>query len=81
MCMPFGAAGSAVADGQNAVLRVTAISVDDLAVVLAKSAGKSVTPANIRYHIEAGAPVNADGTVNMVHFAAWLVMELARRGD
>lgn len=73
--------GAVMPDGENAALRVTALSPEDLAVVLSKSAGKSVSPAQIRYHIEAGAPVNADGTVNMVHFAAWLVMELARRGN
>jgi len=35
----------------------------------------------IRYDIEAGAPVNADGTVNLVHYAAWLAKETASRGD
>ena len=29
--------------------------------------------------IEAGAPTNTDGTVNLVHYAAWLVRELHNR--
>ena len=81
ICEIPGGAEAAVADMQNPVLKVTAIGADDLAAVLTKSAGKSVTAAQIRYHIEAGAPVNADGSLNLVHYAAWLVMELARRGD
>jgi len=66
---------------QNPVLKVTAISAADLAAVLSKSAGKHVTADAIRYHIEAGAPVNADGSLNLVHYAAWLVTEMAHRGD
>jgi hypothetical protein len=31
--------------------------------------------------IAAGAPTNADGTINLVHYAAWLVKELAARGN
>ena len=76
-----GAAVSEARDMQNPALKVTAISADDLAAVLSKCAGKHVTVDAIRYHIEAGAPVNADGSLNLVHYAAWLVTELARRGD
>jgi hypothetical protein len=36
--------------------------------------------ARIRQDLAAGAPVNADGTVNLVHYAAWLTRE-AGRGD
>ena len=68
-------------DMQNPVLKVTAISADDLALLLSKSAGKSVSGDNIRQHVEAGAPVNADGTLNLVHYAAWLVRELSGHGD
>jgi len=72
---------SGARDGHNSVLKVTAISAADLAAVLSKCAGKHVTVDAIRYHIEAGAPVNADGSLNLVHYAAWLVMDLAHRGD
>jgi hypothetical protein len=60
---------------ENRSLKVTALSVDDLARLLSKSAGENVTAEMIRYDIEAGAPVNADGTVNLVHYAAWLARE------
>jgi len=72
---------SGARDMQNPVLKVTALSVDDAVLLLSKSAGKRVTGDMIRADIEAGAPVNADGTINLVHYAAWLVRELANRGD
>ena len=28
--------------------------------------------------LEAGAPQNTDGTINLVHYAAWLVKEMGR---
>lgn len=68
-------------DTQNPVLKVTAISAEDLALLLSKSGGKTVSAGTIRSHVEAGAPANADGTLNLVHYAAWLVRELSGRGD
>jgi hypothetical protein len=57
-----------------------ALAVPDAARLLSKAGGILVTETMIRADIEAGAPTNADGTINLVHFAAWLVRELAR-GD
>jgi len=31
----------------------------------------------IQTDIDDGAPLNADGTLNLVHYAAWLVKEMA----
>ena len=28
--------------------------------------------------VAAGAPTNPDGTINLVHYAAWLVQQMAR---
>lgn len=68
-------------DTQTPVLKVTAITAKDLALLLSKSGGKTVSADAIRSHVEAGAPANADGTLNLVHYAAWLVRELSGRGD
>ena len=62
-------------------LRLTALTVDDAAGLLSKGAGRTVTPDMLREDVEAGAPTNADGTINLVHYAAWLVKELTSRGD
>ena len=44
----------------------------DAARLLAKAGGEPVTEAMIRADITDGAPTNADGTVNLLHYAAWL---------
>jgi len=49
--------------------------------VLAAVGARHATVENLRRDIEAGAPTNADGTVNLVHYAAWLAKEMAARGD
>ena len=37
--------------------------------------------AAVRTHIERGAPVAPDGTINLVHYAAWLNHYLKQRHD
>lgn len=57
-------------------LNPAALSVADAARVLSRLGGKTVTEAMLRADIDAGAPANADGSINLVHYAAWLVKEL-----
>ena len=58
----------------------TALAPDDAARLLTKAGGREIAAETIRADIEAGAPVNRDGTINLVHYAAWLLKEM-RRGD
>jgi len=51
----------------------TSLTVEQLARMLAVPAEK------VRDHVAAGVPVAADGTINLVHYAAWLSRELGRR--
>ena len=65
-------------------LNPAALSVADAARVLARIGGvggKPVTEAMLRADIDAGAPTNADGSLNLVHYAAWLVKEMSAGGD
>ena len=62
-------------------LNPAAMPVADGARVLTRLGGKPVTEAMLRADIEAGAPTNADGSVNLVHYAAWLVKEMSAGGD
>ncbi len=62
-------------------LNPAALPVADAARVLTRLGGKAVTEAMLRADIEAGAPANTDGTLNLVHYAAWLVKEMAAGGD
>jgi hypothetical protein len=56
----------------------TAMPLADAAKLLSRAAGASVTVAMLEVDIAAGAPINADGSLNLVHYAAWLVKEMAR---
>ena len=62
-------------------LNPAALPVTDAARVLTRLGGKPVTEDMIRADIDAGAPTNADATLNLVHYAAWLVKEMAAGGD
>ena len=58
--------------------KITALTPAQAAKILATAAGsRRITEAMVRADIDAGAPTNADGTVNLVHYAAWLVREVA----
>ena len=61
-------------------LKITALDIETLAALLGKSGG-NVTAEMVKADIVAGAPTNPDGTINLVHYAAWLVKESANRGD
>ena len=56
------------------------MTLQQAARVLVAVGARYATVENIRRDIETGAPVNADGTVNLVHYAAWLARGSAR-GD
>jgi len=55
-----------------------ALSPEDLARVLSAAGGQPVTVEMLEEDLAAGAPQNADGTVNLVHYVAWLVKEMGR---
>ncbi len=61
-------------------LNPAALSVADAARVLSRLGGKPVTEDMLRADIDAGAPTNANGTINLVHYAAWLVKEMSVGG-
>ena len=54
-----------------------ALAPADAARLLARVGASSITEAMLRDDVAAGAPTNADGTINLVHYAAWLVRQLA----
>ena len=54
-----------------------AMTAEQVAKVLAAAGRRRITEEMIHTDIDAGAPVNADGTINLVHYTAWLVKEMA----
>jgi len=67
--------------GDPGRLNPAALSVADAARVLTRLGGGEVTEAMLRADINAGAPTSTDGSINLVHYAAWLVKEMARGDD
>jgi len=63
--------------GRARTAQLTALSPSQAATVLTRACGTPVTAAMIQEDIAAGAPVNPDGTLHMIHYAAWLVKGLA----
>ena len=62
-------------------LRLTALTVDQVAKVLSSAGARRITEEMIGVDIDAGAPVNPDGTINLVHYASWLVREMSIAAD
>ena len=62
-------------------LNPNALTPANAARLLTRVGGQPVTVEMLQADIAAGAPTNADGTLNLVHYAAWLVKEMGRRGD
>lgn len=62
-------------------LSPAAMSVADAARLLTAVGGQMVTVEMLAADVAAGAPTNADGTLNLVSYAAWLVKEMASGAD
>ncbi len=61
---------------QPNTLNPLALSVADLARLLSSVSGRPVSAEQVRADLDDGAPVLADGRVNLVHYAAWLAREV-----
>jgi hypothetical protein len=51
----------------------TALTVDQVAELVTKAGKRKLQPGEIKQDIEAGAPTNGDGSINLVNYAAWLI--------
>jgi hypothetical protein len=51
---------------------------EQAAKLLSAAAKIRVPVERIQEDIEAGAPRNVDGTINLMHYAAWMVKEMGR---
>lgn len=61
-------------------LSLAGLPLADMARLLSAASGIAVTREQLEADVAAGAPTNADSTLNLVHYGAWLVKE-AGRGD
>lgn len=56
-------------------LSPSAMSLADAARLLSAAGGRPVTVEMLQADVAAGAPTNADGTLNLVHYVAWMAKE------
>ncbi|MFO0826723.1 MAG: hypothetical protein U0572_01130 [Phycisphaerales bacterium] len=52
------------------------LDVDDVVRLLRASGSRHASADRVRADIDAGAPTNADGTVHLVHYGAWLARQV-----
>ncbi len=57
-----------------------ALPLHDAAKLLSRVGSRPVSEAQLQADVQAGAPTNPNGTINLLHYAAWLLKE-AGRGD
>ena len=56
-------------------IQITALSEEMLVIFLRKAGARLITPERVQADLENGAPRNADGTINLVAYAAWLARQ------
>ena len=56
----------------------TRLSVEQAAKLLSAAFRERVEPEKIRLDLQDGAPVNVDGTINLMHYSAWQAKEMGR---
>ena len=64
-------------DDTTTTMNPAALSLADAAKVLSAAGGQRVTVEMLQEDLAAGAPTNADGTINLLHYAAWLIKDVA----
>jgi hypothetical protein len=60
------------------ILNPLAVPIADAVRLLSRLGGKPISEVTIRADIGSGAPLNPDGTLNLVEYAAWLVKEMGK---
>ncbi|MCU0709877.1 MAG: hypothetical protein MUF23_16465 [Pirellula sp.] len=66
-----------MSDG-NGPVDPTRLTIDQAAKLLSAAYRERIDLEKIRTDLQNGAPVNSDGTINLVHYSAWLAKEMGR---
>jgi hypothetical protein len=65
--------------GPASGLRLTALPIESVISILRKVGAKQISADCIRADQAAGAPVNADGTINLLAYSAWMLQQIANK--
>jgi hypothetical protein len=66
-----------VSDSNNPI-DPTRLSVEQAAKLLSAAYRERVEAEKIQMDLQNGAPVNTDGTINLMHYCAWQAKEMGR---
>jgi hypothetical protein len=66
-----------MSEGNNQV-DPTRLSIEQAGKLLSAAYRERIEVAKIQDDIDAGAPTNGDGTINLVNYSAWQVKEMGR---
>jgi len=67
-------------DAQQKTLKITSLSVAEIAKVLSSASGRQITEEQVREVAERGGLIKPDGTINLLEYVAFLAGELVRAG-
>ena len=62
-------------------LNPLALSAENLVKLLQKAGYRAMTLELLQEDIDGGVPVNADGTISLIKYMAWLIREVHSNGD
>ena len=62
-------------------LNPLALSRENLVTLLKKAGFRDMTAEMLQEDIDSGVPVNADGTISLIKYMAWLIREVNGNGD
>ncbi len=65
----------------EARLDPTALSLANAARLLTVVGGREISVEMLEQDLAEGAPRNGDGTINLVHYGAWLIKGMSNRAD
>ena len=69
------------AEAAKPTLNPSALTVAEVAKLLSAAGGRKVTVEQVQADLEAGAPAGPGGTINLVHYTAWLLREVQTGGE
>lgn len=65
-------------DADNQRIDPNRLTPEQAAKLLSASGGVLIPLVHIEMDLADGAPRNSDGTINLVHYGAWIVREMGR---
>jgi hypothetical protein len=71
---------SALPNDKNESVNLAALTPEQMADILAKAGGRAIDIEQVVRDIEAGAPVDTNGNLNMLAYTAWLARDAQAKG-